>query len=137
MGWNGTTFFIYLENGNGSGITESYVGDLQVLSNIDADNFTQISEYIIAHSFAGERLGIKVGKQYANVDINVADNAGDFINSSFGIMPNVPLPTFPDPGLGIAAFYDVSDHFTIKGGSLTETVTGGRGVSIPPSAVNE
>ena len=51
---NNTTFFMYLENVHGSGITESYVGDLQVLSNIDADNFTQISEYILAHSFADD-----------------------------------------------------------------------------------
>ena len=113
---NNTTFFMYLENVHGSGITESYVGDLQVLSNIDADNFTQISEYLLAHSFSDDRLKIKIGKQDANVDFNVADNAVEFINSSFGIMPNIPLPTFPDPGLGIEAFYDVTEHFTVSGG---------------------
>ncbi|MCE5250515.1 carbohydrate porin [bacterium] len=123
--WKGTTFSVDFQNGNGRGISESYVGDYQVLSNIDAGNFTQISEYTLCHSFAGNRFMIKLGKQDANEDFNVADNAGDFINSSFGIMPNVPLPTFPDPGLGISVFYTLSDNIQIKAGLFDGLSHGG------------
>ena len=41
----GGTIVLYGQNGHGRGITERHVGDFQVLSNIDADDFMQVSEY--------------------------------------------------------------------------------------------
>ena len=112
----GTSLSVHLQNGHGMGITNSYVGDSQVLSNIDADNFTQVSEYILSQALAHNRLIMKIGKQDTNNDFNVVESAGDFINSSFGIMPNVQLPTFPDPGLGISAFMTLDRYTSISAG---------------------
>ncbi|QDU56511.1 hypothetical protein [Aeoliella mucimassa] len=44
-GLSGGTFFLYGQQGHGSGITEDFVGDFQTISNIDAGDFSQVSEY--------------------------------------------------------------------------------------------
>jgi porin len=104
--WSGGSWVVYLQNGHGEGISEEYVGDVQILSNIDADDFTQVSEYWLQQRLFGDAARLKLGKQDANADFCALDGAGDFINSSFGIVPNVPIPTFPDPGLGVAVFLE-------------------------------
>lgn len=104
--WRGGTLFVYAQNGHGDGITEEYVGDAQVLSSIDADDFTQVSEYWLEQRLFDDRARVKIGRQDSNADFCAIDGGADFINSSFGFAPNVPLPTFPDPGLGIAVFLE-------------------------------
>lgn len=123
--WKGGLFCVYLQNGHGHGISERYVGDLQVLSNIDAREFTQVSEYYVGQSFMDGRLRFKAGKQDANVDFNVADTAAEFINSSFGLMPNVPIPTFPDPALGIMGSFAATERIAVQAGVFDGCGCGG------------
>jgi porin len=123
--WKGGMFFLYFENGHGKGITNEYVGDLQVLSNIDAREFSQISEYYIGQSFMDDRLRLKIGKQDANKDFNVTDSALEFINSSFGLMPNVPIPTFPDPSLGVSGCISLTGNVSMKAGIFDGEGRGG------------
>lgn len=98
--WPGGTVFSYLQNGHGRGLTDRYVGDIQRISNIDAEDFTQLSEYWFAQELFEGRARVKLGKQDANSDFCALDYGADFVNSSFGVIPTVPLPTFPDPALG-------------------------------------
>jgi len=114
--WKGTSLVVFLQNTHGKGITENYVGDLQVLSNIDAPEFSQVSEYYICQCLWEDRLKIKLGKQDSNVDFNIVECAGDFINSSFGSMPNVPLPKYPDGSLGAAVLMSISDRIGLSAG---------------------
>jgi porin len=123
--WPGGTAFVYLQNGHGSGITTDHVGDVQTISNIDADDFSQVSEYWFEQNFFEQRLRIKLGKQDANADFCALDYAGDFINSSFGLIPTVPLPTFPDPGLGAVAFVEPASWFTLGAGLYDGDARGG------------
>jgi porin len=123
--WRGGTAFVYLQNGHGSGITTDHVGDVQTVSNIDADDFSQVSEYWFEQSLFGERLRVKLGKQDANLDFCALDYAGDFINSSFGLIPTVPMPTFPDPGLGAAAFVEPASWITLGAGLYDGDANGG------------
>jgi len=114
--WPGGAFFFYLQNGHGRGITEEYVGDFQVISNLDAHDFTQISEYWIGQSLFGDRVWIKLGKQDANADFCALYYGVDFVHSSFGVIPTVPMPTFPDPALGAAAFVTLAERLTLGAG---------------------
>ena len=41
----GGTIFLYGQNGHGCGLTDTYVGDFQTISNIDAPDFMQMSEF--------------------------------------------------------------------------------------------
>ena len=122
--WDGGRFFVYGQNLTGKPLSSNYVGDTQLFSNLDSTisaterpHFTTIAEYWYEHFAVDNRLRFKVGKQDANVDFALTDLGGEFIHSSFGVPPNIPLPTFPSQSLGIASFYD-----------LTETVNLGVGV---------
>lgn len=125
VGIEGGTFFIYGENNHGRSITTDYVGDYQTLSNLDADPFTQISEYWWMQEFGEGDVWFKIGKQDANADFCALDLAGDFVGSSFGVIPNVPMPTFPTPGMGIAGFARWSDSLLLKGGIYDGNPRGG------------
>ena len=124
--WHGGFFYVYFENTHGEGISNEYVGDIQLLSNIDAHDFSQISEYIIYQSFMNDRLLLKLGKQDGNNDFNMTETAVEFINSSFGIMPNVLLPTFPDNALGAATFISIKENFSVSAGIFDGNGKGGK-----------
>ncbi len=98
--WDNGLFFFHIQHQHGEGITENYVGDFQVLSNIDADDFTQLSELWYRHSFLDESLWVLFGKVDANAFFAYVDFGGDFINSSPGFSPSIPLTTYPDPDWG-------------------------------------
>jgi len=123
--WSGGTIFVYGQNGHGNGITDRHVGDIQALSNIDAHDFSQISEYWYTHTFFGDRLLFKAGKQDVNADFCFSEYGADFIGSSFGFPPNVPLTTFPDPGLGLSAGVEVRDRLSIGAGVFDGDANGG------------
>lgn len=99
--WKGGYLFFLFQHKHGEGITEKYVGDFQVLSNTDALNFTQVSELWYRQSFLDDRIWIKVGKQEANMDFAWVEHGGEFINSSAGFSPTIPLPSYPDQDLGV------------------------------------
>lgn len=127
--WDGGRFFIYGQSNHGRSISEDYVGDYQILSNIDPSpkvEIAQVSEYWWRQDFADGNVGFKAGKQDANADFGFADLGGDFINSSFGLVPTVPLPTFPNPGLGLACFCHLHDHALISGGVYDGLPDGGQ-----------
>ncbi len=104
-------FFLYGQEGHGRGITGEFVGDYQTLSNIDAPNFTQVSEYWWLQPVADGLVTFKIGKQDCNADFAALDAASSFIQSSFGFPPNIPLATFPNPGLGSAVYLTPNDEW--------------------------
>ncbi len=110
----GGTFFLYGQNGHGRGITERHVGDMQGVSNIDAHDFMQVSEYWWEQSLFDGDIVFRIGKQDANAEFCVNELGGDYINSSFGLQPTVPMPTFPDPAAGVTAFFTLTDWASLK-----------------------
>src|SRR3989304_2353621 len=106
LGLSGGSFFLYGQDGHGRGVTTEHAGDFQTVSNIDGPAFTQGREYWGLQPRADGRTTFKLGKQDANADFCALDSAASFINSSFGPVPNVPLPTFPDPSVGCATFFE-------------------------------
>lgn len=116
--WEGGKFFIYGNSFHGRTLTANHVGDTQFYSNIDssprpADEF-QVAEYWYEHSLANGDIIVKVGKQDANADFAFVDLGGDFIHSSFGLIPTVPLGTWPNPGMGAAVFLNLTDMIHYK-----------------------
>ena len=127
--WDGGRFFLYGQSTHGRSISENYVGDYQLISNLDPApkvEIAQISEYWYRQDLADGDVGFKAGKQDANADFAFADLGGDFINSSFGLVPTVPLATFPNPGLGLACFCRLHDHALLSGGVYDGLPDGGQ-----------
>jgi porin len=130
--WSGGRFFVYGQNLVGQPLSPSDVGDIQLFSNLDSTisatdrpQFTTIAEYWYQHNFMGNLLRTKVGKQDANADFAFSDLGGEFVHSSFGVPPNIPLPTFPSQALGMAAFAQMTDTFALGFGIYDGTPASG------------
>ena len=126
--WKGGFFFVDLQNSRGGDISD-VVGDIQGISNIVAPPGTRFSEYFIDQNFAEGRFRLKVGKQDANADFVVSEGGGEFINSSFGIIPTVPLPTYPAPALGVMGGWSPGKTIHVKAGYWDGSPTLGSGIS--------
>ena len=91
-----------IDGGGGAGIAQTF-------SNIDAPLFRGLAEAWLEQAF-GPRARVKAGLIDANTEFAFVDNAGEFINSSMGFSPTVfPMPTYPDPHLGIMLRLDRED----------------------------
>ena len=126
--WEDGMFFVHLQEQHGYGITNDYVGDFQVLSNIDADDFFQISEIWYRHSLFDDRAFIKFGKMEANEDFAFVEYGGEFINSSPGFSPTIPLVTFPDQDWGLVFGGQPADWFSVNFGIYQGRPDGGRSI---------
>jgi len=111
--WKGGSFFINGASIHGKSLSEDFAGDLQVASNIDAGTHIYMHELWFKQDF--EKFSFTVGLQDLNADFLASENAGEFINSSFGVPPvvsgNLPVPIFPLTGLGISAKWNINDKF--------------------------
>ncbi|MEJ2700550.1 MAG: carbohydrate porin, partial [Desulfuromonadales bacterium] len=90
-GWweNGTFFLFLLGNFNVGGMLSDKVGDLQGTSNIEAPEAFKIYEAWYEHRFFGGRLSLLAGLHDYNSEFDVLEYASEFINSSFGISPDI------------------------------------------------
>lgn len=126
--WNDGLFFLHLQHQHGRGITEEYLGDFQVLSNIDADDFNQVSEFWYQHSFLDERLLVTLGKIEFNGFFAFIDYGLEFIHSSPGFSPTIPLTTYPDPDWGAIVGIAPVDWFSMNVGISNSPPDGGRSI---------
>lgn len=126
--WKNGEFLLHVQGQHGEGITDGFTGDFQVLSNIDADDFFQISEIWYKHYFMNRRLSLKVGKIESNADFAFVDYGGEFINSSPGFSPSIPLVTYPDQDWGVVLGIDAADWFSMKAGVFQGDPDGGRSI---------
>lgn len=115
--WKGGTAYVSFQNTHGSGISTRYIGDIQLISSIDPEqNITHLNEYYIIQSFFKDILVFKAGKQDANDSFAYLENSEDFIQSSLTSPPNMPVPTYPLTGMGLATFITPHECFTFKYG---------------------
>lgn len=113
--WPGGTLFVYGQNVHGNGISER-LGALMPVSNLEAPPFTQLSELWYEQRLFSERLRLRAGKQDANRDFAAPRFPGNFVHSSFGAPPTIPMPTFPAPGLGVLTYLEVAPWLELRAG---------------------
>ena len=109
--WDRGRLFVYGQNLSGDPLSANYVGDVQLFSNLDSTisdterpHFTTIAEYWFEQYLADDKFRFKIGKQDTNADFALTDLGGEFVHSSFGLPPMIPLPTFPSQALGLSMF---------------------------------
>lgn len=111
--WKGGSFFINGASVHGKSPSENFVGDMQIISNIDAGNHAYLHELWFKQDF--NAFSFTVGLQDLNAEFLTSDNASEFINSSFGFPPvlacNLPVPIFPLTDLGVSAKWNISEKF--------------------------
>jgi porin len=114
--WRGGEFFVNGASIHGKSLTENYLGDLQVASNIDAGEHAYLHELWFRQLLGP--VSLTLGLQDLNAEFMVSEGAGEFVNSSFGVPPviatGVPVPIFPLTGLGFAACWDIDGSWTVR-----------------------
>ncbi len=124
--WEGGTFFLNFQEIHGRDISARHVGDLQGLNSNASDPRTQLAEYWYQHSLFEDRLRFKLGKMDANADFGVVEYALEFINSSAGLKPIMPIPQYPDPAMGAAVLVEPFDWVYAAAGVFDANAKGSR-----------
>jgi porin len=123
LGWDGTTAFVYALANHG-GDPSQRIGDLQVVSNIEAPSTAKLYEAWVQQNLLGERLSILVGLYDLNSEFDVIEAAGLFLNSSFGIGAEFGLSgrngpsIFPTTSLGLRVSARPAPRLTLRAAVL-------------------
>jgi porin len=114
--WKNGEFYLQIENTHGATPSGDIVGDLQCFSNINNGDYTYLYQLWYHHTF--NKLQFTLGVHDLNSEFLTSNYAGEYINSSFGIMPavsmNVPVPIFPKNALGFVTQYNINDRFSVQ-----------------------
>lgn len=112
----GQLYFL-LQNAHGRGLTEDFIGDTQVISNIDSfRNGMWIGEYWWEKSWLDDLITLRLGKQDLNTEFQRIDSAEHFVQSTFGLSPSTAFPTYPDQAAGAVLLIKLSDNLLGKFG---------------------
>ena len=121
--------FVLAQNTHGRSVTQDYVGETQIISNINSlENITQISELWWEFGLFENRVTIRVGKQDLDTEFLLMDTATDFINSAFGLSPSAGLPSFPAPSPAAMLKVDLSPSVGFKVGVWDAFRNAGNGI---------
>jgi porin len=109
VGWwsNGTFFAYFLGNFNSNEGMTNYAGDFQTSSNIEAVEAFRLYEFWYEHAFS-DNLSFLVGLHDYNSEFNALEYGSLFINSSFGISPDISQvgpSIFPSAALAARVAY--------------------------------
>ena len=114
--WKGGQFYINAAATHGKSLSGEFIGDYQVVSNIDAGNHIYLHELWYRHSISG--FEITIGLQDMNVAFANSENGSHFINSSFGVPSviscNIPAPIFPLTAPGVTSKLSISESVVLK-----------------------
>lgn len=107
--WQGGTWFVEFLSNQGVD-PSSFIGDVQTASNIADGNRTRLQQFWYQQEF-GEHASLLLGLDDLNAEFYVSEYASWFLNSSFGIGPEISgnVATSLWPEAGWAARLDVHD----------------------------
>ena len=112
--WTGGQFYINAANTHGDEPSVNLIGDVQIVSNIEAGNHTYLQEI-----WFKQRLGsteITGGLQDLNWEFANSEYGALYLNSSFGILPiisnNFNASIFPLTTMGLTHKWNFSKQYT-------------------------
>lgn len=97
VGWPGATFFANVFQIHGRGPSANLVGNMQLVSNIEATRDTKLYDLWLEQKLLGGRLNIRLGQEGSNDEMMLVPSAALFLNSSFGF-PALPAAVLPSGG---------------------------------------
>jgi len=114
--WEGGTTYVQLESTHGGNPSETNIGDYQVASNIDNGYYTYLYQAWYKQELG--KFSVLAGIHDLNSEFLFSDYGGEYMSSSFGIMPsvsmNVPVPIFPKATLGTILRYQATKDINIQ-----------------------
>lgn len=119
IGWTDTTLYGHLLYNNSNTLSNTLIGDSQVVSNIDNSTILSVMELWIETSF-GSRSSVKFGLYDLNSEFDAIETAGLFINASHGIGPDYSQSgengpsIFPVSSLAIRWAQDLTESLGLR-----------------------
>jgi porin len=117
-GWTGAAFHANMFQIHGDGLSRSYIGNLMLVSGVEALPATRLYELWIEQNLLGGKLAIRVGQQASDVEFFDSSYDDMFVNSALG-WPGItginlpaggPSPPLAVPGIRVKA--ELSDRIT-------------------------
>lgn len=125
-GWSGAEFFTSAFDIHGHGPSRSFLGNQQLISNIEATPSIKLYDLWLDQTLFDKKLTIRAGQEGANDEMMVTAYGGLFINSSFGF-PGMPASDLPSGGPNYPmatpfarALFSPSDKITLVGAVYTD-----------------
>ena len=116
--WPDGELFLDAQNGHGRGLSLSPGGLDLPISDIDAEDYTEIYEYGIIQTFLDKTVQLRLGKQDVNNIFSVNDFGGNFIFPSFTLIPTRTHAHLPGPGTGGGRLHRAGDLVVLRRGIL-------------------
>lgn len=120
--WANAEFLVSAFDVHGHGPTRSRVGNLQIVSNIEATPTPKLYDLWLDQALFDKKLSIRLGQEGANDEFMISSYAATLFNSSFGF-PGVPAAVLPSggPNYPLAtpfarAKLKLDDHWRLIGG---------------------
>jgi porin len=117
-GWTGATFHANMFQIHGDGLSRSYIGNLMLVSGVEALPATRLYELWIEQKLLGDKLAVRVGQQASDIEFFDSSYDDIFVNSALG-WPGItginlpaggPSPPLAVPGVRVKA--ELSERIT-------------------------
>jgi porin len=121
-GWTGAKFSASAYQIHGSGPTINLVGNLQLISSLEATRDTKLYQAWIEQTLLNGKLSFRAGQGGSNDEMMSVDSSALFINASFGLagLSSVALPsggpTYPLATPFARVRFAVNDQITVLAG---------------------
>lgn len=113
--WRSGMFFLHAAGTHGAVPSATLIGDLQVVSNIEAGNHSYLQELWYSHRWG--RVEVIAGLQDYNLHFAQNEHSSVYLNSSFGVPPTISLNSqtsiFPLTSPGITVIWSSSEQVTL------------------------
>lgn len=118
VGWSGATFHANMYQIHGDGLSRDFIGNLMLVSGVEALPATRLYEMWIEQKLLGGRVAVRVGQQASDVEFFDSSYDDMFANSALG-WPGItginlpgggPSPPLAVPGIRVKA--QLSDSLT-------------------------
>ncbi|RTL54124.1 MAG: carbohydrate porin [Bradyrhizobiaceae bacterium] len=118
MGWSGAKFHANMYQINGQGLSRDYIGNLMLVSGVEALPATRLYELWIEQALYNGKLLVKIGQQASDVEFFDSKYDDLFTNSALGwpgitginLLAGGPSPPMAVPGVRVKAY--LSENIT-------------------------
>lgn len=115
--WNGAAFRVSMIDPHGRGLTDRYVGDLGVVSSIDAYDSVRLWEAWFEQRAFDGKLSLRAGMLAVDTEFSGCESEAVFLNASFGfptaVGGNLPSPSYPLSALGVRLRAEPTPQWTL------------------------
>lgn len=105
VGWPGATLHAEAIHPHGNSLTERYVGDFGVVSNLDSYDTLRLYEAWLEQKLFDGHVSLRAGFLAADTEFAVVESAALFLHSDFGVpaaqSANFPMSCYPFSALGV------------------------------------